>query len=201
MPSACPKPCHGFLLVVLTLPDAELPSGIVLADCAVPRNYEHGCVLAVGPGRVYNNGRRAKISVSEGEYVLFPRHTFHTWDERRRIGFVRDEDLVGIDIEDAVIPANEWVLIDRDRAPGYTGLIAIPDTLRRPPNRGTVRRVGPGAVRVKGAYAGIRHSADRPTVGDVVWWNPEAECYDAHGDEGSDGFLIRAGDLLAKESV
>ena len=48
-------------------------SGIVLPDTAQKKPRE-GKVLAVGPGKVLENGERAPLSVKKGDLVLFAKY-------------------------------------------------------------------------------------------------------------------------------
>jgi chaperonin GroES len=48
-------------------------SGIVLPDTASEKPQE-GSVLAVGPGRVLDNGKRVEMEVKSGDTVLFAKY-------------------------------------------------------------------------------------------------------------------------------
>ena len=48
-------------------------SGIVLPDTAKEKPQE-GTVLAVGPGRILDDGKREQIDVKEGDKVLFAKY-------------------------------------------------------------------------------------------------------------------------------
>jgi chaperonin GroES len=48
-------------------------SGIVLPDTATEKPQE-GSVLAVGPGRVLDNGKRVEMDVKTGDKVLFAKY-------------------------------------------------------------------------------------------------------------------------------
>ena len=49
-------------------------SGIVLPDTAREEKPEQGEVIAVGPGKLLDNGQRAPMSVKPGEKVLFTKY-------------------------------------------------------------------------------------------------------------------------------
>jgi chaperonin GroES len=49
-------------------------SGIVLPDTATEKPQQ-GEVLAVGPGRVLDNGNRAELDVKVGDLVLFAKYS------------------------------------------------------------------------------------------------------------------------------
>ena len=65
----------GDRMVVKPLEREEMTkSGIVLPDTAKEKPQE-GEVLAVGPGRVLDNGERVKLDVKEGEKVIFAKYS------------------------------------------------------------------------------------------------------------------------------
>jgi chaperonin GroES len=64
----------GDRLVVKPTPREEMTkSGIVLPDTAKERPQE-GTVLAVGPGRTLDDGKREAMEVSVGQKVLFQKY-------------------------------------------------------------------------------------------------------------------------------
>ena len=64
----------GDRLVVKPTPREEMTkSGIVLPDTAKERPQE-GTILAVGPGRVLDDGSKEPIEVSVGQKVLFQKY-------------------------------------------------------------------------------------------------------------------------------
>jgi len=64
----------GDRVVVQPTPREEMTkSGIVLPDTAKEKPQE-GKVLAVGPGRILDDGKREAIDVSEGQKVLYAKY-------------------------------------------------------------------------------------------------------------------------------
>ncbi|HEX2766057.1 MAG TPA: co-chaperone GroES [Candidatus Limnocylindria bacterium] len=64
----------GDRLVVKPTPREEMTkSGIVLPDTAKERPQE-GTILAVGPGRILDDGKREPMEVKEGQKVLFQKY-------------------------------------------------------------------------------------------------------------------------------
>jgi chaperonin GroES len=64
----------GDRIVVQPTPREEMTkSGIVLPDTAKEKPQE-GKVLAVGPGRILDDGKREAIDVSEGQRVLYAKY-------------------------------------------------------------------------------------------------------------------------------
>jgi len=54
--------------------DETTKSGIVLPDTATEKPQQ-GEVIAVGPGRVLDNGNRAELDVKVGDLVLFAKYS------------------------------------------------------------------------------------------------------------------------------
>ncbi len=50
-------------------------SGIVLPDTAREEKPEQGEVIAVGPGKLLENGTRAPMSVKPGDKILFTKYS------------------------------------------------------------------------------------------------------------------------------
>lgn len=67
------KPLGDKVLVQPTKSGETTSGGIVLPDTAKERPQE-GKVVAVGPGRVLDNGDRAKLSVEEGDVVIYSKY-------------------------------------------------------------------------------------------------------------------------------
>ncbi len=64
----------GDRIVVKPLSREEVTkSGIVLPDTAKEKPQE-GSVLAVGPGRLLDNGQRVPVELKEGDRVLFAKY-------------------------------------------------------------------------------------------------------------------------------
>src|SRR2546426_10720577 len=64
----------GDRLVVKPTPREEMTkSGIVLPDTAKEKPQE-GTVLAVGPGRILDDGKREQIDVKKGDKVLYAKY-------------------------------------------------------------------------------------------------------------------------------
>lgn len=65
----------GDRVVLEAAPKEEiLKSGIVIPDTASKEKSDQGTVVAVGPGRILDNGQRSEMSVKEGDKVLFSKY-------------------------------------------------------------------------------------------------------------------------------
>jgi len=60
-------------VVVKPKRETATPSGIVLPDTVSERPQE-GTVIAVGPGRVLDTGKRVEMEVKSGDLVLFAKY-------------------------------------------------------------------------------------------------------------------------------
>ncbi len=71
-------------------------SGIVLPDTAKEKPQE-GEILAVGPGKVLDNGKRTALEVSVGQKVLFARYAgTEIKVENEEYLILRESDIMGI---------------------------------------------------------------------------------------------------------
>ncbi len=71
-------------------------SGIVLPDTAKEKPQE-GEVLAVGPGKVLDNGKRATLEVSVGQKILFARYAgTEVKIDGEEYLILRESDIMGI---------------------------------------------------------------------------------------------------------
>jgi chaperonin GroES len=67
------QPLGDRLVVKATERETTTKSGIVLPDTAKEKPQE-GEVLAVGPGKVLDNGKRTALEVQPGQRVLFAKY-------------------------------------------------------------------------------------------------------------------------------
>lgn len=64
----------GDHLIVKPHRETTTPSGIVIPDSAQKEKTDRGQVLAVGPGRIQEDGTRSPIDVAVGDRVLFAKY-------------------------------------------------------------------------------------------------------------------------------
>ena len=69
------KPLSDHLIVKPIEEDIATKSGIVLPDTVDKEKPEQGEVVAVGQGRVLDNGNRLPVSVKVGQKVLFKKYS------------------------------------------------------------------------------------------------------------------------------
>ena len=68
------RPLHDRLLVRRIQPSETAKGGIIIPDTAREKPQE-GQVLAVGNGRILDNGKKLPLDVKVGDKVLFGRYT------------------------------------------------------------------------------------------------------------------------------
>ncbi len=68
------KPIGNNIIVKGVSEDTTTKAGIVLPDTADKERPEKGEVVAVGPGKMLDNGQRAEMSVSVGQTVIFKKY-------------------------------------------------------------------------------------------------------------------------------
>ena len=67
------KPLEDRIVVQALEAETTTASGIVIPDTAKEKPQE-GTVLAVGPGRIDDNGNRIPVDVAEGDVVLYSKY-------------------------------------------------------------------------------------------------------------------------------
>jgi len=69
------KPIYDHIVVKPITEDAVTKSGIVLPDTVDKEKPEKGEVVAVGSGKLLENGQRAPMSVKVGDKVMFKKYS------------------------------------------------------------------------------------------------------------------------------
>lgn len=69
------RPLHDRLVVKASSKEEVTASGIILPDTVDKERPEQGEVIAVGPGRLLDNGQRAAMSVKVGDKVVFKKYS------------------------------------------------------------------------------------------------------------------------------
>jgi len=65
------KPLSDHIVVKVLQEEQITASGIVLPDTVEKEKKQEGEVIAIGPGKVLENGQRAPMDVSVGQKILF----------------------------------------------------------------------------------------------------------------------------------
>ena len=69
------KPLGDRVIIKPIAEDVTTKSGIVLPETVEKEKAEKGEVLAVGPGRLLDNGQLAPITVKVGDKVMFKKYS------------------------------------------------------------------------------------------------------------------------------
>jgi len=69
------KPLHDHVILRPSSKDEVTKSGIVLPDTVDKERPEKGEVVAVGDGKLLDNGQRAIMSVKVGDRVMFKKYS------------------------------------------------------------------------------------------------------------------------------
>lgn len=69
------KPLGEHVIVKPIIEDEITKAGIVLPDTVDKEKPEKGEVVAVGPGKLLENGQRAAMSVKVGDKVMFKKYS------------------------------------------------------------------------------------------------------------------------------
>lgn len=90
------RPLGDRLVVKATERENTTKSGIVLPDTAKEKPQE-GEVLAVGPGKVLDNGKRTTLEVQAGQRVLFAKYAgTEVKIDGEEYLILRESDIMGI---------------------------------------------------------------------------------------------------------
>lgn len=91
------KPVGDHVIVRPSTAEETSKAGIILPDTVDKQRPERGEVIAVGPGRLLDNGTRAPIEASVGDTVMFKKYAP---DEVKLEGqeylVIRGEDIIAI---------------------------------------------------------------------------------------------------------
>jgi chaperonin GroES len=69
------KPLADRIVVELTTKEEKTSSGIYLPDTAAKEKPQTGKVIAVGAGRLLDNGTRVKPEINSGDEVVFAKYS------------------------------------------------------------------------------------------------------------------------------
>ena len=90
------RPLHDNVVVRRIEPEEEQQGGIIIPDTAKEKPQE-GEVLAVGPGKLQDDGTRRALAVAVGNRVLFGKYAgTEVTIEGEELLILRESDLHGI---------------------------------------------------------------------------------------------------------
>lgn len=69
------KPLHDHVIVKAVIENEKSAGGILLPETANKEKPEKGEVIAVGPGKILDNGTRGQMEVQVGQKVIFTKYS------------------------------------------------------------------------------------------------------------------------------
>jgi len=91
------KPLGDKVVVKATSREEVTKSGIVLPDTADQERPEQGEVIAVGPGKISENGQRQEMSVKIGDKILFKKYSPDEFKiDGDELLVLNESDIIGI---------------------------------------------------------------------------------------------------------
>lgn len=93
-------PLHSHVVVKPVEAETTTESGIVLPDTVDKEKPQQGEVVAVGPGRILDNGQNAPMSVKEGDKIMFRKYSPDEIKVKGEEYLVIKEDDIMLKIED-----------------------------------------------------------------------------------------------------
>jgi chaperonin GroES len=90
------RPLHDRVIVKRLEEERKTASGIVIPDTAAEKP-DQGEIIAVGTGKVLDDGKVRKLEVKVGDRVLFGKYSGQTVKvDGQELLFMREEDLMGV---------------------------------------------------------------------------------------------------------
>jgi len=91
------KPLGDHLVVKVSKEEKVTKSGIVLPDTVDKEKQETGEIMAVGPGKILDNGNRAPMEVKVGDKVLFKKYALDEFKiDEEEFGTIQLSDVIAI---------------------------------------------------------------------------------------------------------
>jgi len=91
------KPLSDRVVVKPLARETVTRSGIVLPDTATQEKPQEGEILAIGPGKVLDNGKRVTLDFTVGQRVLFAKYAgTEVKIEGQEYLILRENDIMGI---------------------------------------------------------------------------------------------------------
>ncbi|MFA4818358.1 MAG: co-chaperone GroES [Patescibacteria group bacterium] len=91
------KPLGDHLVVKVNQEDKTTKGGILLPDTVDKEKQETGEVIAVGPGKLMDNGNRAAMEVKVGDKILFKKYALDEFKlDDEEFGTLQLSDVIAI---------------------------------------------------------------------------------------------------------
>ena len=90
------SPLQDYILIEPTEEEEKTPAGIVIPDTAKEKPQE-GKVVAVGPGKMTEEGKRVEMDVKEGDTVIYKKWGGNDVKVNgKEMLIVREEDILAV---------------------------------------------------------------------------------------------------------
>ena len=101
------RPLHDRVVVRRIEEDERTKGGIIIPDTAKEKPQE-GVVVAVGNGKILDNGTKVTLEVKEGDHVLFGKYSGTDIKvEGEEYLIIREDEVLGILVESAKSKASK----------------------------------------------------------------------------------------------
>jgi chaperonin GroES len=90
------KPLNDHVLIKPINGQEVSKAGIILPDTVDKEKPEKGEVVAMGPGKLLENGQRAPMSVKVGDKVIFKKYSPDELPGEKELLLVREEDILAV---------------------------------------------------------------------------------------------------------
>jgi chaperonin GroES len=90
------KPLHDYVLIKPLNGEEKAKGGIVLPDTVDKEKPEKGEIVAVGPGKILENGQRKPLDVKVGDKVIFKKYSPDELPGEEDFLIIREEDVMAI---------------------------------------------------------------------------------------------------------
>jgi chaperonin GroES len=90
------RPLHDRILVRRLDPAEQAKGGIIVPDTAKEKPQE-GVVVAVGNGKLLDNGKRLEMAIKEGDHILFGKYSgTDVKIEGEELLILREDDVLAV---------------------------------------------------------------------------------------------------------
>jgi len=90
------KPLNDHILVKPIRSDEVSKAGIILPDTVDKEKPEKGEVVAIGEGKLLENGQRVPISLKVGDKVIFKKYAPDEVPGEKDLMIIKEEDVLAI---------------------------------------------------------------------------------------------------------
>ncbi|OGY41512.1 MAG: co-chaperone GroES [Candidatus Buchananbacteria bacterium RBG_13_39_9] len=90
------KPLNDHVLIKPINGQEVSKAGIILPDTVDKEKPEKGEIVALGPGKLLENGQRAPMSVKVGDKVIFKKYSPDELPGEKDLLIIKEEDIMAI---------------------------------------------------------------------------------------------------------